>query len=129
MQTDYVQGSAQHAGDISIETGAAQSQFLQVFSSDRDHEATVALTLLLAQLSVNLCENVPPVTIFGNFCVIWTLLKKVELFLTEVGPAPCESDTWKQTSHNKQAAGDGRRRAFRVCGQARNKLVCFQKCL
>jgi predicted esterase YcpF (UPF0227 family) len=36
MQTDYVQGSAQHAGDTSIEPGAAQSQFLRVFCSDRD---------------------------------------------------------------------------------------------
>ena len=50
MQTDYVQGSAQYAGDTSIEPGAALSQFLQVFSSDRDHEATVAVTPLLAQL-------------------------------------------------------------------------------
>jgi len=50
MQTDYVQGSAQYAGNTSIESGAAQSQFLLVFSSDCDHEATVTVTMLLAQL-------------------------------------------------------------------------------
>ena len=35
-------------------------------------------------MSIKVCENVPSVTIFGNFCVIWALLRKVELFLTEV---------------------------------------------
>jgi hypothetical protein len=78
MQTDCVQGSAQHADYTSFEPGAAQSQFLRVFSCDRDHEVTVTVTLLhCAAMSIQLYENITPVTIFGNFCVILTLLRKL----------------------------------------------------
>jgi hypothetical protein len=84
MQTDYVQGSAQYADNTSIEPGAAHSVSTSVFfrpwsRSDIDSDPATC-----AAMSIKLCKNGPPVTIFGNVCVIWALLRKVELFLTEV---------------------------------------------
>jgi hypothetical protein len=99
-------------------------------------------------MSIKLCENVPPVTIFGNFCVIWGLLRKVQIFLTEVERV-AEFIVTSRRTQPRTAAPDGlplvnqipgnrrvkikKRRAMggvgrsERSGQAKNKLVCFQK--